>query len=194
MTQLDSINSESDRVEARDSIRLPTDLQGDTSVTTLGDCSSRCPSTGSSVQSHQYFLLSSMLLIYDTLLSVGQDYRYIWKSEWGVVKVLYLWTRYGAFIDTAMAVHKRLNAGPSFFFSGIGMGITEIILMIRTYAQYNRSRKLLAFFLLLWFWTKSFTVEASVPSLTSCNVETDTTGIGLNVTMLGMETSCKTSA
>jgi len=101
------------------------------------------------------------LLTYDTLLSVGQEYKHIWKSKWSVIKVLYLCSRYGAFIDTTIAVHKRVsNTGPSFckfasdfdtIYSGLRIGVTEIILMIRTYAQYDRSKKLMAFFLLLCF-------------------------------------------
>ncbi|KAJ7223380.1 hypothetical protein GGX14DRAFT_427421, partial [Mycena pura] len=150
------------------------------------------------------------LLTYDTLLSAGQEYKHIWKSQWGVIKVLYLWSRYGAFIDTTIAVQKRVgNVGPSYcrfatdfdtLFSGLGIGVTEIILMIRTYAQYNRAKKLLAFFFLSWFitggvclwvviqWSKSFTMEASVPSLTSCNVESSAVGIACYAALLGGET------
>ncbi|KAJ7620556.1 hypothetical protein DFH06DRAFT_1234202 [Mycena polygramma] len=49
------------------------------------------------------------LLIYDTVLNLDVECRHVWKSKWGVVKCLYLWTRYGTFIDTALALEKRVN-------------------------------------------------------------------------------------
>jgi len=101
------------------------------------------------------------LLTYDTLLNVSLEYRHIWKSKWGFIKCLYLWSRYGTFLDTTVAVLSRLdmNIGPSScntfskfntIFAGFGIGITEIILMTRTYALYGRPKKLLAFFMILW--------------------------------------------
>ncbi|KAJ7220830.1 hypothetical protein GGX14DRAFT_676169 [Mycena pura] len=103
-------------------------------------------------------------------------------------------------------------------FEGLGLVGPEIILMIRAYAQYGRPKKLLAFFLSLWFimtgvalwiisqWVKSVNsfsklAEASVPSLTSCNVESSaaksTATIAGYAGLLGMETSlhiCKIPA
>jgi len=150
-------------------------------------------------------------LTYDTLLSAGQEYKYMWKSKWSVIKVLYICARYGTFIDTSMDVHERVSnvgssscrlaSGFAIFFAGIGMAVIEIILMIRTYAQYNRSKRLLAFFLLLWCfaasfiawtafqWTKSSTIN-SLSSLTSCNLtlEPSTLAVRFYAVMLGMET------
>ncbi|KAJ7206053.1 hypothetical protein GGX14DRAFT_134085 [Mycena pura] len=135
------------------------------------------------------------LLTYDTVLTFGREEKHIWKSKWSFIKLLYLWTRYGTFFDTAIAVQKRVgNMGPSYCriatdfdttFAGFGIGITEIILMIRTYAQYNRSKKLLGFFLFLWLsisgvsiWAgfqlaKSYSIQTSAPSSTSCDGSTN---------------------
>ncbi|KAJ7186332.1 hypothetical protein GGX14DRAFT_618479 [Mycena pura] len=158
------------------------------------------------------------LKTYDTLLSASQEYKYIWKSKWSVVKVLYICARYGAFVDTAIAVHERVsNVGSSscrvasvfdVLFAGVGMTVTErnlgliisVILMIRTYAQYNKSKKLLAFFFLLWLfaaafnswdafqWARSFTTD-SLPPLTSCNVEPNALAVSFYAIMLGIETA-----
>ncbi|KAJ7873308.1 hypothetical protein B0H14DRAFT_144357 [Mycena olivaceomarginata] len=119
------------------------------------------------------------LLAYDTILHIGQEYRYVWKSRWSVVKILYLWTRYSTFIDTILAVQERVDFSRdasscsrimtfTTIFAGFGIGVAEIILMIRTYALYERSKKLLVFFTVIWFaaggvnfwaviqWTRSF--------------------------------------
>ncbi|KAJ7863251.1 hypothetical protein B0H13DRAFT_2070682 [Mycena leptocephala] len=119
------------------------------------------------------------ILIYDTLLNLGLEYHHIWKSKWGLIKCLYLWSRYGTFFDTILNVIRRLdmsvNLNPSScttllkiitIFSGIGISIAEskpnivpnllfersetVILMTRTYAIYGRSKKLLGFFIIMW--------------------------------------------
>ncbi|KAJ7863257.1 hypothetical protein B0H13DRAFT_1095075 [Mycena leptocephala] len=77
------------------------------------------------------------LLVYDSLLQINEEYLHVWKSRWTLIKCLYLWTRYIATFTTA--------------FSGFIIGVTELILMVRTYTLYERSKKLLAFFFVLWF-------------------------------------------
>ncbi|KAJ8088100.1 hypothetical protein PM082_013651 [Marasmius tenuissimus] len=120
---------------------------------------------------------SLAILIYDAVITFDQEYRYIWQRKWHFIKVLYLFTRYATFVDTTIAVYERLD--PTFtdcdglmtlttIFSGFGIGLSELILMIRTYALYNSSKKLLTFFVVLWLsvggvnfwavtrWTQSF--------------------------------------
>ncbi|KAJ7902938.1 hypothetical protein B0H13DRAFT_2335460 [Mycena leptocephala] len=46
------------------------------------------------------------LLSYDVLLNVSEEYHHIWKSKWSLIKCLYLWSRYGPFIDTIFTVLK----------------------------------------------------------------------------------------
>ncbi|KAJ7628500.1 hypothetical protein FB45DRAFT_918423 [Roridomyces roridus] len=102
----------------------------------------------------------SALLIYDTLLNINQELEHIWASRWSIIKCLYLWTRYSTFLDTAflIAKHFDLALAPSCsritnfdtIFAGLGIGFAEGILMVRTYALYNRSRKLLFFFIFMW--------------------------------------------
>ncbi|KAJ7482185.1 hypothetical protein B0H11DRAFT_1213715 [Mycena galericulata] len=141
------------------------------------------------------------LLAYDTLLQIGQEYRYIWKSRWGVIKCLYLWTRYSTFIDTIIAVQERFDTHRDVancnqvmdfttFFAMFGIGMAEIILMIRTYAMYERSKKLLVFFFTLWFtvgvvdiwaafrWTESYHIESAPSAISACYLGSSS-GIGL---------------
>ncbi|KAJ8088108.1 hypothetical protein PM082_013659 [Marasmius tenuissimus] len=99
------------------------------------------------------------ILIYDTIITFDQEYRYIWQRKWHFLEILYFCIRYTPFIDTTIAVYKRLD--PTFskcdglgtfttIFSGFGVGLSELILMIRTYALYNSSRRILVFFVVLW--------------------------------------------
>ncbi|KAF7297000.1 hypothetical protein MIND_00932300 [Mycena indigotica] len=138
------------------------------------------------------------LLIYDTVLQLNEEYLHIWRSRWTIIKALYLWTRYGTFVGaTAPLIHALLKG---FFvcdevtmfttaFSLFGIGITQLILMIRTYTLYQRSKSLLLFFGLMWFtiaalalwtglrWVHSFNdIEALGPDLAvTCYVSTPRT-------------------
>jgi len=99
------------------------------------------------------------LLVYDTLLEINQEYLHIWKARWTLIKCLYLWTRYTPFITTIISLVLAIQQNSStcntpmftIIFSGFGIGITELILMVRTYTLYDRSKKLLVFFFLMWF-------------------------------------------
>ncbi|KAK1223691.1 hypothetical protein PQX77_013426, partial [Marasmius sp. AFHP31] len=53
-------------------------------------------------------VVSLAVLIYDTVITFDQEYRYIWQRKWHVVKVLYLCVRYLAFVDTTVAVYETL--------------------------------------------------------------------------------------
>ncbi|KAF8169107.1 hypothetical protein K438DRAFT_1774360 [Mycena galopus ATCC 62051] len=90
-------------------------------------------------RSQSDFLLDSGNLIsgqtYDTLLNFSLEYCYIWKSNWGLIKCLYLWLRYGIFLDISLDVlsmNARMNLDPSTcitldkfitIYSGFGIGI-----------------------------------------------------------------------
>ncbi|KAJ7429720.1 hypothetical protein B0H11DRAFT_2300201 [Mycena galericulata] len=156
------------------------------------------------------------LLAYDTLLSIGQEYRHVWRSKWSLIKCLYLWTRYSTLIGTIFAVQHRFDRAfdPSVcssidmfdtIFAGAGIGITEVILMVRTYALYGRSKKLLGFLLIMWLciggvsgwaiveYAESFKVEVGVQlpaTNTPCNVDNSTSKLWLvcYVSLMAAET------
>ncbi|KAJ7177620.1 hypothetical protein C8R46DRAFT_1328211 [Mycena filopes] len=120
----------------------------------------------SDLQLVSYITAGSLtLLVYDTLLQIKEEYRHVWKSRWTVIKCLYLLTRYGTFISLIMSLvnltehwlpspHSvpACNKVTTFTtaFSGSIVALTELILMLPTYTLYERSRKLLAFFFLLY--------------------------------------------
>ncbi|THU80264.1 hypothetical protein K435DRAFT_845154 [Dendrothele bispora CBS 962.96] len=132
---------------------------------------------------------SLALLIFDTILTLKPEYQYIWQRQWNTVKVLYLFNRYSTFLDSIIVVHKRFSPGSdcseistfTTIFSGFGIALTELLLMIRTYGMYNSSRKILIFFLMTWLisgginfwaisrWTKpfEFDIESLIPPFVS---------------------------
>ncbi|KAJ7206051.1 hypothetical protein GGX14DRAFT_568511 [Mycena pura] len=99
------------------------------------------------------------LLVYDTLLQLNEEYLHVWRSRWTLIKFLYLWTRYSTFVGTVGPLAHLAYASPltcdgvtafTFIFSVVGIGVAEMILMIRTYTLYERSKKLLVFFFVMW--------------------------------------------
>lgn len=97
------------------------------------------------------------LLAYDWIISLAREVTRIWHSRWSLVKVLYLYARYSPFVPMVVAVQERFSSTCyedlmtfTTVFSGVGIAITDIILLLRTYSIYNKSRKILAIFTLSW--------------------------------------------
>ncbi|KAJ7766030.1 hypothetical protein B0H16DRAFT_1522837 [Mycena metata] len=135
-------------------------------------------------------------LTYDTLLCIDQEYLFVWKSPWNLVKWLYFWTRYSTFVDTALSVQLKTqlhlnestcHSATTFIrvFAIVGIMVTEVILTMRTYAIYGRSTKLLVFFVIMWSaiagvnvwgmieWTNTLVQVPGSPAH-SCNLDSST--------------------
>jgi len=91
------------------------------------------------------------LMTYDWITSLEREVTRIWCSKWSLVKVLYLYAKYAPFVSMSFAVHERFSStcGTMTFttlFAGATIVISDVILMLRTYSIYNKSRKILAIF------------------------------------------------
>jgi len=93
-----------------------------------------------------------MVLVYDWLLILPLEVKYIWRSSWNYTKVLYLMARYTPFAGMALMVRNQLafDASPescsravraACWISFVGVDVTEIILVIRTYAVWNKDKR-----------------------------------------------------
>ncbi|KAF9020582.1 hypothetical protein BDP27DRAFT_1411696 [Rhodocollybia butyracea] len=131
------------------------------------------------------------LLTYDYILSLGQEVAYIWASNWGSVKVLYFFSRYSPFIDTILAIEEKLNHRVdsascnrtmtfNTVFTSLGIGISDLILIVRTYAMYQRSRTVLIILLVLWVAVLAVGVVAASRWSTS-----DTVAFSESITLSG---------
>ncbi|KIM44057.1 hypothetical protein M413DRAFT_443118 [Hebeloma cylindrosporum] len=102
-----------------------------------------------------YFDVSaSTLFVWDYMLTFRMEVDLVWKSKWTFMKGLYLFQRYLPFIDTAWLVLYRQTGGnltrtacwDTYHASGVlmivGLAASEMILTIRTWAVWNRNRRL----------------------------------------------------
>ncbi|KLO06093.1 hypothetical protein SCHPADRAFT_700447 [Schizopora paradoxa] len=98
--------------------------------------------------------------LYDTILCFGDEVKYIWTVRWSAGKVLYIMARYLAFVDLTLLLLYNLDPylGPSqcklmyetsAWFQVVGVLVAEILLIIRTYALYERNRYILAYLVCL---------------------------------------------
>ncbi|KAF7433532.1 hypothetical protein PC9H_005488 [Pleurotus ostreatus] len=47
------------------------------------------------------------LFIYDYVLTLGDEARYVWTAPWSLGKILFLLTRYPTFVDVALALYRE---------------------------------------------------------------------------------------
>ncbi|KLO06102.1 hypothetical protein SCHPADRAFT_700536 [Schizopora paradoxa] len=122
----------------------------------------------------KYFYLSNaILLYYDTLLCLSDDIQFIWKARWTAGKVLYIMARYFAFIDLTLLViytqdirldpyHCKTVYQASAWFQVVGVLVAEILLIMRTYALFQKNKYVLA-------WLVAIEVGLTIPSIVMIN-------------------------
>ncbi|KLO19409.1 hypothetical protein SCHPADRAFT_75928 [Schizopora paradoxa] len=109
--------------------------------------------------------ISVSILVYDVLITMPDEIRLIWPWEWRVGKVLYLITRYSAFIDniifqvfwfnkhmSAESCRTLFSTGSWFLFFGIV--IAQWIICMRTYALWGQKRSILVLLIVLCLATE----------------------------------------
>ncbi|KAG1731499.1 uncharacterized protein EDB91DRAFT_1085045 [Suillus paluster] len=114
-------------------------------------------------------VIGPIILIYDWLLNIDSELTHVWSRRWGVMEWMYLSSRYMPFADTTiMLLYHFFLVDPSIescrtalatqcWMYNIGMTISQTILMIRTWALWERNKTLgLALF-----------VEAALTSIVS---------------------------
>jgi len=98
-------------------------------------------------------LATSTMLSYDFLCTLDREVKYIWSSPWNPGSLLFMLNRYLPFIDTGVALYlittettpeicHTLNL---FIIAMLNFGIliSEMIIILRTYAIWNHSRPVL---------------------------------------------------
>ncbi|KAJ3557855.1 hypothetical protein NM688_g1250 [Phlebia brevispora] len=89
----------------------------------------------------QYAAASMTILVYDWLLLLDDEVRFIWRSPSVFVKIIYLIIRYPTFTDISLTV---------VYIATIGTACTELVLIWRTFALWEKSRKVLIGLLIMW--------------------------------------------
>ncbi|KIM36934.1 hypothetical protein M413DRAFT_31328 [Hebeloma cylindrosporum] len=112
-------------------------------------------------------VVSCAMFTWDYIITFGMEVDLVWKSNWSLMKVLYLIQRYLPFIDTAwLMVYALTKTGltktacqkiylTSSASIAIGVTTSELILTLRTWAVWERNRRLSiilpTLYVFLWF-------------------------------------------
>ncbi|KAI0078056.1 hypothetical protein K474DRAFT_1594777, partial [Panus rudis PR-1116 ss-1] len=91
--------------------------------------------------------------VYDYLLTVNSEVELIWPSRWNPIKILFLLTRYLPFVDVTLVLFYQLKPNisirtceltyqPAGWLIVIGIAVAEIILVVRTWAIWGRSKRI----------------------------------------------------
>ncbi|TFY65689.1 hypothetical protein EVG20_g5398 [Dentipellis fragilis] len=97
-------------------------------------------------------LSAGTLLLYDHLITLADEVEFIWGSRWSVVKVVFLLNRYIAFSNFGIAIYHQFGSNLSTsvcsrlfaanaWLIGCGVCMSEIILGLRTYALWGKSKR-----------------------------------------------------
>ncbi|KAG1730785.1 hypothetical protein EDB19DRAFT_1912822 [Suillus lakei] len=118
------------------------------------------PIVNTGIQTAKYCNVAGLgVLIFDYFLTVEPEVRWTWDGRWNVARVLFLISRYMAFVAAGMtayaAIATRDNEDCSHFSAAsnaihiISIVAAEGLLIIRTYAFWKQSKRLLAILLVL---------------------------------------------
>ncbi|ETW76421.1 hypothetical protein HETIRDRAFT_429889 [Heterobasidion irregulare TC 32-1] len=90
------------------------------------------------------------LLVYDYICTLDQEIEFVWSGPWSLGKFLFLANRYSPFIDTFISLHLLTSfESPEHCLAQfkvvawlitLGTLLSEAILMLRTYAIWDRKR------------------------------------------------------
>ncbi|KLO16039.1 hypothetical protein SCHPADRAFT_901857 [Schizopora paradoxa] len=126
------------------------------------------------------FVIAVTLLIYDTIISLPDEINLIWSQCWSFGKVFYILTRYLNFLDTATILWysfdpkltiescRRLYETGMWLIT-IGITICHVVLVVRTYAIWERSHSILAYLIsiqIATFVIEVFQLDQAVKSIT----------------------------
>ncbi|KAF9465347.1 hypothetical protein BDZ94DRAFT_393144 [Collybia nuda] len=113
-------------------------------------------------QAIQYLKVASLVVfLHDYFVTFELEVEHIWNSNWSTVKIVFLVARYLTFIDVPLILIYSLYSGLTprgcyivtsiaTWSTVIGVGAAEIILLLRTYALWDRSKRILIFLVLLF--------------------------------------------
>ncbi|GAA5952251.1 hypothetical protein JCM3765_001920 [Sporobolomyces pararoseus] len=97
-----------------------------------------------------YLVVFTALAVWDWMILLPLEWRYIYRAKWSPLKVLYLFNRYGVLVLTSICTALIMSRVPQHickrtawietFTLVYAMLITDAILMLRVYAVYDRSR------------------------------------------------------
>lgn len=108
--------------------------------------------------------VSTTLLVYDWICTLDQEVVHIWSKPgpWSLGSVIFLFNRYMPFVDIFLSIHLTFGTpAPSSaeclllmkatsWLTFTGLALSEFVLMLRTYALWERSRRVLLAFIAMF--------------------------------------------
>ncbi|KAG2064302.1 hypothetical protein BDR04DRAFT_279997 [Suillus decipiens] len=138
------------------------------------------------------YVSTTVIWVYDYIITFHDELAFIQKSRWGKVKILYLLCRYLPFVLLAADTYQVLQPAlplslcQTYFeinswLEGITLVAAECMFILRTYAIWGRSRRILIIllgcffailipvvYILITFGNSVTTSEPPIPNITSC--------------------------
>ncbi|KAJ6590404.1 hypothetical protein DFH09DRAFT_1139297 [Mycena vulgaris] len=103
------------------------------------------------------------ILVYDWMCTLDQEVSYVWNSSWTTGKLLFIINRYLPFVVVSVSVagqHTLIRPAECLtryklvsWLTLFGVHLSEVILMLRTYAIWERRRGVLVFLIILFLST-----------------------------------------
>ncbi|KAG2104283.1 hypothetical protein BD769DRAFT_1676267 [Suillus cothurnatus] len=118
---------------------------------------------------HQYISVSmATIWVYDYACSLHEEWTFLLRSQWSKMKSLYIVTRYPPSIFLTVNLYSSFSSNDNSskcrvsgnMDSGLGVALvvfSEFFFILRTYALWNKNRKLLAAILSVSFVSSPFT-------------------------------------
>ncbi|KAG1754696.1 hypothetical protein EDD22DRAFT_972435 [Suillus occidentalis] len=120
-----------------------THLSNMTFVSNDPGLSSQLVMSQSNIDLH-FAVAAGVMVIYDWVLTVGQEIELIWKQRWSLMTVLYLVIRY---IGIPYSVANVLGSMP---FVSLTDAMLQVIMIARLHAMYQGSRTMLLFLVIIF--------------------------------------------
>ncbi|GAA6058657.1 hypothetical protein JCM10212_004068 [Sporobolomyces blumeae] len=125
------------------------------------------------IVSQQYLAVWVAILFWDTFAMFPSEYKYIWKQRrWTPMKILFLANRYWIMVVQIIGPTMILARIPTDvckrmfwiqeFMTMTAMLLCDMIILVRVYAVYNQSKKVLAFLALLMVIEAAIMLSAGV--------------------------------
>ncbi|KAF8892297.1 hypothetical protein BD779DRAFT_105858 [Infundibulicybe gibba] len=99
-----------------------------------------------------YFNVASVVvLVHDWFLTIDSEFAFVWSQKWNLGTILYFFTRYPAFVDTAVHLYGatgysmpvsvcNLVMSVSSWMFLFGVGFSEVIIILCVWAMWGRRR------------------------------------------------------
>ncbi|KAG2086724.1 hypothetical protein BD769DRAFT_491643 [Suillus cothurnatus] len=98
-------------------------------------------------------IAASIVIVYDWILTLGQEIKLIWKQCWSLMTVLYLVIRYIGILYPVMSILGKSRNDMYYTMNGINMVIFAmlgVIMIFQLYAMYQGSRGILIFLVIIF--------------------------------------------